>query len=398
MMTIPRERLYTWYNDAETPDGRDGVLAGLSLAVKDLFHIKGIPTGAGNPDWLRTHAVPDETAEAVQRLLDEGARLRGKTVCDELAYSLNGSNKHYGTPPNPKTPDRLPGGSSSGSAAAVALGEADIGLGTDTGGSVRVPAAWCGLYGLRTTHDVVSTDGLVPLAPRFDTVGWLTASLDTMDKVNRVLLADQGEHALRDLIVVQPEIDGELLWHPCHEDWLEKVRRHFHNVTLLPVAAAWWRRAGECFRILQGRQIWRVHGEWIEAVQPDIADDIRERLKMCAALTETEEQKAETERIELAHDIQTTRLPDGNTVAALPTTPGPAPLLDADPDWMKTYRQRLLGLTAPAGLAGLPQLHLPLAISPPEGVSLLGGAGSDSSLVHLAMRLDEIPFQLQYEE
>lgn len=389
MTTTSRERVYTWYNDGEEQDGRDGMLAGLSLAVKDLFHIKGIPTGAGNPDWLRTHAVPEETAEAVQRLLDEGARLTGKTVCDELAYSLNGSNKHYGTPPNPKAPDRLPGGSSSGSAAAVALGEADIGLGTDTGGSIRVPAAWCGLYGLRTSHGAVSSRGLVPLAPRFDTVGWLTAGLGTMNKVNQVLLADQGEHALTDLTVVQPEIDGELLWSPCHEAWLEKVRRHFHNVTLLPVAEAWWRRAGECFRILQGRQIWRVHGDWIEKVQPDIADDILERLRISAALTDAEEREAEADRIELVHDIQTTWLPDGNTAAALPTTPGPAPLLAADPDWMKTYRQRLLGLTAPAGLADLPQLHLPLNVMPPEGVSLLGRGGTDSSLVRLAMRLDE---------
>lgn len=389
MTTIPRERLYTWYNDTETPAGRDGLLAGLSLAVKDLFHIRGISTGAGNPDWLRTHAVPEETAEVVQRLLEAGARLQGKTLCDELAYSLTGSNKHYGTPPNPKAPDRIPGGSSSGSAAAVALGEADIGLGTDTGGSIRVPAAWCGLYGLRTTHGAASTRGLVPLAPRFDTVGWLTATLEVMDRVNRVLLADQGEHALTDLIVVQPAIDGERLWRSCHEAWLEKAGRHFNSVTPLPVPETWWRRAGECFRILQGRQIWAVHGEWIGAVKPDFADDIRERIQMCAALTEEEEEKAEAERVELVRSIQARWLPNGNTVVALPTTPGPAPLLDADPDWMKAYRQRLLGLTAPAGLAGLPQLHLPLDIAPPEGVSLLGGAGTDCSLVRLARRLYE---------
>ena len=137
--TILRERIYTWYNEEPGTAGRTGILGGLSLAVKDLFDIAGLATGAGNPDWLRTHPIPDRSAAAVACLLAEGAVLRGKTLTDELAYSLNGVNRHYGTPPNPAAPDRIPGGSSSGSAAAVALGEADIGLGTDTGGSIRSP-------------------------------------------------------------------------------------------------------------------------------------------------------------------------------------------------------------------------------------------------------------------
>ncbi len=387
MTTRQRASIYTWLNQGEIPARGSGPLNGLTLVVKDLFDIRGIPTGAGNPEWLHTHPVPGETAEAVTRLLEAGARLRGKTLTDELAFSLNGINRHYGTPPNPRAPDRIPGGSSSGSAAAVALGEADIGLGTDTGGSVRVPAAYCGLYGLRTSHGVVSRHGLVPLAPGFDTVGWLTAHPYIMDRVNSVLLPGDGEGEFPELVVIRPVIAGTELWQEHHRQWLEKVRPRFARVTTLPIPDPWWRRAGHCFRVLQGRQIWATHGDWIESAGPSFADDIRERVRMCAALTEEDERAARAEAEELVRDIETDWLPQESIAVALPTTPGPAPLLDADAGWLKRYRQQLLGLTAPAGLGGLPQLHVPFDVTPPQGVSLLGRAGTDRALTRLAMRL-----------
>ena len=164
-------------------------LSGQRLAVKDLFHIAGLQTTAGNPDWAASHDIPKETASAVSLLCNDGATLVGKTITDELAYSLNGQNIHYGTPVNPVTPDRLPGGSSSGSATAVSAGLADIGLGTDTGGSIRVPASYNGLFGLRPTHGLVDTDGLVALAPGFDTVGIMTRDLNTLATSMQSLLA-----------------------------------------------------------------------------------------------------------------------------------------------------------------------------------------------------------------
>ncbi|MDQ2103939.1 amidase family protein, partial [Azospirillum isscasi] len=173
---------------SEIPGAADGPLAGLRFAVKDLFHIAGLPTGAGNPDWLRTHEVPQETAPAVRRLLDAGARVAGKTLTDELAWSLAGENAHYGTPENPKAPGRIPGGSSSGSASAVAGGAVDFAIGTDTGGSIRLPASYCGLYGLRPTHGAVPLDGSVPLAPSFDTVGWFAREAALLRRVGAVLL------------------------------------------------------------------------------------------------------------------------------------------------------------------------------------------------------------------
>jgi amidase len=170
-----------------------GELAGLRLAVKDLFDVAGLPTGAGNPRWLETHPIPANDAPAVARLLRAGASLVGKTVTDELAWSLNGTNIHYGTPYNPAAPGRMPGGSSSGSAAAVAAALADIGLGTDTGGSIRVPASYCGLYGLRPTHARVPREGVVPLAATFDVAGLLCRDAVTLRKSAAALLDPPDE-------------------------------------------------------------------------------------------------------------------------------------------------------------------------------------------------------------
>lgn len=167
---------------------QSGPLSGLSFAVKDVFDIKGNTSGAGNPDWLRTHPPAESTAPALLALLQRGAALEGTTQTDELMYSLNGENAHYGTPINPVAPDRIPGGSSSGSAVAAAAGLVDFAIGTDTGGSIRIPSSYCGLYGFRPTHGAVSTEGLIPLAHSFDTVGWMSRDVNILLKTGCVLL------------------------------------------------------------------------------------------------------------------------------------------------------------------------------------------------------------------
>jgi amidase len=165
-----------------------GPLAGTSFVAKDLYHVEGYPTGAGNPDWERTHGIARETAPAVRRLLEAGATLVGKSCTDEIAFSLDGINIHYGTPVNPRFPDRLPGGSSSGSVSAVAAGLVDFAMGTDTSGSIRVPASYCGVYGFRPSHGAVPLRGVVPLAPSFDTAGWLARDGRMLARCERVLL------------------------------------------------------------------------------------------------------------------------------------------------------------------------------------------------------------------
>ena len=170
-------------------EGAPGPLRGLTFAVKDVFDIAGHRTGNGNPVWLETHPPATRTASAVERVLAAGASMVGKTHTDELAYSLNGENVHYGTPINPRSPGRIPGGSSSGSAVAVAGSLVDFALGSDCGGSVRLPASYCGIYGIRTTHGLVPADGVVDLAKSFDTVGWFARDATMMLRVGDVSAA-----------------------------------------------------------------------------------------------------------------------------------------------------------------------------------------------------------------
>ncbi|MDB5398517.1 MAG: glutamyl-tRNA amidotransferase, partial [Rhodopila sp.] len=149
-----------------------GPLAGMGFAVKDLIDVAGVPTGGGNPDWPRYYPTPEKHAWVVQRLLGAGASVIGKTITDEVSLGILGENAHDGTPLNPAAPDRVPGGSSSGSASAVAAGICDFALGTDSGGSVRVPASFCGLYGIRPTHGRMDFSGITVQSPSADTCGW----------------------------------------------------------------------------------------------------------------------------------------------------------------------------------------------------------------------------------
>lgn len=384
------QRVFAWRGHYPAPTLATGSLAGLRLGVKDLFHIAGLPTGAGNPDWLNSHPIPEQTSPIVFDLLQAGAELAGKTQTDELAYSLNGLNVHYGVPVNPRCPERLPGGSSSGSAVAVAAGEIDIGLGTDTGGSIRVPASYNGLFGIRTTHGLLSREHMVPLAPLFDTVGWMTGDAALLEAVGKALLPDdlpQWPSGPLRVGVIEPEINGVALWTDQHESWLTH-QQGLNVFKRLSLSASWLARASDCFRTLQGCAIWQAHGDWITANQPVFAPDIQMRLSWCSQLTASQQREAEIERIGLQVEIADWF--EGVDLLLLPTTPGPAPLLGASAEWMNDYRSQLMGLTAPAGLAGLPQVHLPvLSIDgAPAGLSLLGQQNRDSALLELATHLD----------
>jgi aspartyl-tRNA(Asn)/glutamyl-tRNA(Gln) amidotransferase subunit A len=385
------QRVFAWRGSYKAPQNSTGNLAGLRLGVKDLFHIAGLPTGAGNPDWLASHSTPEHTSPVVAELLYAGANLIGKTQTDELAYSLNGLNIHYGAPVNPKTPERLPGGSSSGSAAAVAAGDIDIGLGTDTGGSIRVPASYNGLFGIRTTHGLVSSEHMVPLAPLFDTVGWLTQSADLLLKVGKVLLPATtsvwSKTTLLKVGVLAPVINQTHLWNEDYDAWLTQ-QNLLQETKRLSVDEIWFARASQCFRTLQGRDIWRTHGAWITQHKPTFAPDIHARFGWASQLTAEQQSAAEAERLELQQEIANWF--EGVDLLLLPTTPGPAPLLGASAEWMDNYRSQLMGLTAAAGLAGLPQIHLPVLEEngAPFGISLLAPKGFDLDLLRLAARLN----------
>jgi len=300
-----------------------------------------------------------------------------------LAYSLNGQNIHYGTPVNATDPQRLPGGSSSGSAAAVALDQADIGLGTDTGGSIRVPASYNGLFGLRPTHGVLSTDNMVALAPGFDTVGWMCRDLNTLTRVADVLFeaTEVTATAPPDIISYSPAILEIAEHHSLIKSVI--VKQQASITQLEPELLS---KASTTFRILQGRQIWRQHGNWIKKQHPTFAKDIQQRLDWCASLTEKDEQTAQitAETVKSA----TAQLFNEHSLFLLPTTPGPAPRLNSEPEYLNLYRNQLMGLTSLAGLSGLPQLHIPLKTKGPGiGYSLLGPLNSDRQLIATAKKL-----------
>lgn len=184
---------FSSHNNISLQGSAEGPLSGLTFAAKDIFDVAGRVTGAGNPDWFQTHDKAEKTARAVQVLLDAGAHLNGITTCTELTRGIMGDNAHYGMPKNPRAPDRVPGGSSSGSASAVAGKVVDFALGSDTNGSITVPASFCGLFGMKPTRDRVSRDGMFKHAPRFDTVGWFARDPDTLTRVGSVLFEAEIE-------------------------------------------------------------------------------------------------------------------------------------------------------------------------------------------------------------
>lgn len=380
-----------WIERHEPDFATDGPLTGLRLAVKDLFDVAGMPTGAGNPRWLETHGEADADADAVARLRGAGAGLVGKTITDELAWSLNGSNAHYGTPENPAAPGRLPGGSSSGSASAVALGLADIGLGTDTGGSIRVPASYCGLFGLRPSHGRVPLEGVVPLSASFDTAGVLTRDAETLRAASEVLLGDARRPAPITRILVPTDVWSAL--RPETREALtpsvERLGSEFgaaldHTPLFEDVGGL--ERARSAYTTMQAVEAWRAHAEWIAAASPEFGPGVAARFAKAAALTEGDLDGATRHRERVA-DLLGERLGNGAALA-LPSAPGPAPTLDHGTSGRDALdREAIVRLTSPAGLSRAPALALPAGDvgGLPIGLQLVASPGGDETLLDAAV-------------
>lgn len=366
-----------------------GPLSGLSFAAKDVFDIAGFRTGAGNPDWLRTHPPADTTASSVQRLLDAGATLAGKTHTDELTFSLNGENHHYGTPLNPNAPGRIPGGSSSGSAAAVAGGLVDFALGTDTGGSVRLPANNCGVFGFRPTHGLIPNDGVVPLAPGFDTVGWFARDGQMLQHIGKVLLVPgHDEPGFCNFLLATDALDLVFAaMRPALDQAIANLAEtlgDFEEVSLYNGKAEHWMSA---FRALQGVEVWQTHGAWISEARPEFGPDIRNRFEWAASIDPGLVPAAGRTRSAVTQYLD--ELLGQDKVLCIPSSPSIALLKNLDGDELEQFRQSALALLCVAGLAGLPQVSLPLARhdSCPLGVSLIGPRHSDSCLLALSAQI-----------
>jgi amidase len=363
-----------------------GPLAGLTFAAKDLFDVAGRPTGGGNPDWARTHPVPTRHAWAVQTLLDAGADLIGKTITDEVSLGILGENPFEGTPVNPRAPGRVPGGSSAGSAAAVTAGLCDTALGTDTGGSVRVPASFCGIYGIRPTHGRLDLSGMMSQAPSSDTTGWFASDAETFARVSAVMLGEPIPDTLPTRLVIAT--DAFALADPETAAALEPMVARL--VTLVgevreeamsPPGLAAWARAQ---RTLQPYEAWLTFQEWIDRANPRFQFSVARNLALAPAIPASERAWASLVRQE-ARGRMRQLLPAG-TILCLPTTPFPAPLCSQPISVLEPLRDRITALCSHGGLTGVPQISLPggAVDGIPVGLSILGGRGTDATLVAVA--------------
>ena len=380
---------------AARTDAANKSLAGLTVAVKDLIDVAGWPTDCGNPDWARTHAPATAHASCVEAVLAHGASVCGKTITDEMAFSLEGENFHYGTPVNPRCPDRMPGGSSSGSAVAVARGLCDFSLGTDTGGSVRIPAAFCGIYGIRTTHGRIKLDGVMPFAPSYDTVGWFAQSAAMLALVGTAFFgsattanSDQPKRLIMasDVLAL------------ADADCAEAVKRCAQALGVTDEANVLGDTQAACFdayQILQCREIWHAQGPWLEATRPTFGPTIAPRFGWLAGIPASAIPGAQIIREQVSARVNSL-LAQGCWLV-FPTAPCVPPLLTAGEDVRASFYRRTLTVDAIAGHAGLPQITLPLTRrftastnSLPVGLSILGAAGDDEALLAFATTLNSV--------
>ncbi|MGA8614385.1 MAG: amidase [Xanthobacteraceae bacterium] len=376
-----RRHAFVAHGPAPFQETNEGPLAGLSFAVKDLFDIAGSRSAWGNPDRLRDAEPAVATAPAVLVPLLAGARLVGKTHTDEIACGMFGINPHFGTPINPQAPQRVPGGSSSGSASAVAAGLCDFALGTDTGGSIRVPASFCGLYGIRTSYGRISTAGVMAMAPSFDTVGWLARDAVTLRRVGesyfgpvrglrkpRFLLArdafDVPVRAIADALLpiairLGPTKDVALYPHGMDE-WLDT------------------------FRPLQLHDLWSTLGAWATAPDRVLSQAVRERIELSKTVKPAAVAAAAVHREALTQRL--TNLLGDDGIAIIPTVHDLPPLRDAPVSAQVAFREKTLALTCVASLTRLPQINLPVTRVDgcPVGLSLIAGPRGDEFLLALA--------------
>jgi len=375
--------------DVEMEGASQGLLQGLTFAVKDIYDVAGHRTGFGSPDWLRTHEPAAQTAPVVQRLLDAGAHLVGKTHTDELTWSLTGENAHYGAPLNVNAPGRITGGSSSGSASAVAAGVVDFAIGSDTGGSVRLPASFCGILGMRPTHARIPLDGARPLAPSFDTCGWFARDAAVFERVGRILLCDDAPAPPPARLLIAQDalgVAGEAVAHALGPA-LDKVAALLGMPEPVTVGDEPLTRWIDYFRFLQGAEAWACHGEWITREKPALGPGVKERFAWAATVGREDIARAGTRREEVARRMA--EMLDRGTVLALPSAPGIALLRNSPPKALDELRARALPILCIAGLARLPQVSLPLAKLDgcPLGLSLIAARGNDTLVLKLASRL-----------
>jgi amidase len=366
-----------------------GLLAGLTVVVKDMYDIVGSRTGGGSPEWLAEQKPATRNATVVEQILAAGAIITGKTICDEFFYSVMGVNAHYGTPRNLRAPGRLPGGSSSGSAAACGADACDFAIGSDTGGSVRIPASFNGLYGLRPTHGRIDLTGAMAMAPSFDVGGWFANAPGIFQRVGTVLLrGDRITAPVGHLLLAGDAFaQADTAVANLGREFLKRAASVLPQATEMAVAPGGFDEWREAFRIVQAKEVWETFGPFITRAKPKLGPGTRERMEFAATVTD---QQADTGRkIILSARAQLRALVPPGTIMALPTSPSISPSVNISGEEAESFRARVMRLTCIAGLAGLPQMTLPAGTVSgcPAGLSLIGWPGGDEVLLDLAVRL-----------
>lgn len=369
----------------------EGSLKGLVFGVKDVFRILGSTWGNGHPEWLRTSSPDEFTSSMITKILEEGADLVGKTICDELCFSISGENWNYGSPINPNDTRRLTGGSSSGSAAATAGGLVDFALGSDCLGSVRVPASYNGVLGIRPTYGRVPNDGEVKYCDSMDVLGYVAGSPSTFKTVSKVILGEDKQKAkFKKLLIakdcfnmvnqdvkeaLQPAVDyiaGEL-------DSVEEVEVSIEGLDD-------WVKT---FRIIQGYEVWESYGGWIKKHNPYLPPGQKERLQWVSTITMKEYKKALI-KMEMVIKRMKELIPL-DTILCLPTAASIAPLKSTPLEDIKATRLQSSALLCISALSGTPQITLPMINQEdvPLGISLIGARGTDLALVEFSADIVE---------
>ncbi len=377
--------------DAYLPGTPNGPLSGLTFAAKDIFDVAGHITGGGNPDWKATHPPAQRNARIIQTLTDAGATMVGKTHTDELTRGILGENAHYGTPLNPRAPGRVPGGSSSGSASAVAGRLVDFALGSDTGGSVRIPASFCGLYGLRPTHNRIPLDGILMQAPSYDTIGWFARDPATFARVAETVFGSTISPQPPERIIIaqdlfdaaEPAVAAAL--RPI-ADRIAAMSPNSQTLQLAPDGLDDWASQQN---ILQSIEAWETLADWIDAVNPRFSYWVTERYTLIASLTQSQIDQAKATRQAVRQRID--EVLAGGGFLCFPTSPVAAPPRAQRLSERKTALGQIIRLTCLGGTTGRPQLSLPLAQTDnlPIGLSLMGHPNNDEALISAALTLQQ---------
>ena len=368
----------------------EGPLSGLTVAIKDMFDIAGERVSGGNPAWLDSQKSAQKNSSVVDRLLSSGATIVGKTICDEFFYSVTGINHHFGTPLNPRAPGCIPGGSSSGSASAASAGSCDFSIGSDTGGSVRVPAALCGIYGIRVTHGRIDLTGAMGMAPSFDAGGWFSAVPGVFSRVGQALLENyrQPTKSIKRFKVAsdmfslaQPEVSSICL------KFLDGMSDQINVADRIDIAGSKIDSWRENFRVVQAFEVWQTFGSFIESKNPQMGPGVLERMMDARKKSEDDALRARAELSRVRARME--ELTSDNTVLALPTCPVTAPSQTSTLEELNDYRIRTMRMVCAASISGLPQVTIPIGSvrGAPVGLSFLGWRNSDEELLYLARSL-----------